>query len=124
MFFFFFQAEDGIRDVAVTGVQTCALPICCASRRPPLSRIPAPDGRTFHVSARHWRDPDYRTAHLPIRRLDRAPTPGPPRSVAAHPPTAQPAGDSCVPPGRPLTIPLRPASAPAGVTNRQSTAAS
>src|SRR5687768_156120 len=26
--FFFFQAEDGIRDVAVTGVQTCALPIC------------------------------------------------------------------------------------------------
>src|SRR5256884_2151094 len=29
--FFFFQAEDGIRDVAVTGVQTCALPICCAA---------------------------------------------------------------------------------------------
>src|SRR5216684_6595139 len=27
-FCFFFQAEDGIRDVAVTGVQTCALPIC------------------------------------------------------------------------------------------------
>src|SRR2546422_2874413 len=27
MFSFFFQAEDGIRDVAVTGVQTCALPI-------------------------------------------------------------------------------------------------
>src|SRR2546422_7171207 len=26
-FFFFFQAEDGIRDVAVTGAQTCALPI-------------------------------------------------------------------------------------------------
>src|SRR2546422_5776862 len=29
-FFFFFQAEDGIRDVAVTGVQTCALPISLA----------------------------------------------------------------------------------------------
>src|SRR2546422_7743751 len=27
MCIFFFQAEDGIRDVAVTGVQTCALPI-------------------------------------------------------------------------------------------------
>ena len=27
-FVFFFQGEDGIRDVAVTGVQTCALPIC------------------------------------------------------------------------------------------------
>src|SRR5690349_21914462 len=26
-FFFFFQAEDGIRDLYVTGVQTCALPI-------------------------------------------------------------------------------------------------
>src|SRR5437762_10604467 len=32
---FFFQAEDGIRDTSVTGVQTCALPIswpfCCAT---------------------------------------------------------------------------------------------
>src|SRR2546427_10928316 len=27
MSFFFFQAEDGIRDLTVTGVQTCALPI-------------------------------------------------------------------------------------------------
>src|SRR6266702_4678727 len=32
--FFFFQAEDGIRDGHVTGVQTCALPIC--------SELPAP----------------------------------------------------------------------------------
>src|SRR5256886_3055707 len=31
-FFFFFQAEDGIRDLTVTGVQTCALPICFESR--------------------------------------------------------------------------------------------
>src|SRR5207248_8257877 len=30
MFFFFFQAEDGIRDRTVTGVQTCALPISIA----------------------------------------------------------------------------------------------
>src|SRR5206468_7466773 len=29
-FFFFFQAEDGIRDLIVTGVQTCALPISAA----------------------------------------------------------------------------------------------
>src|SRR5690606_40308535 len=28
---FFFQAEDGIRDFHVTGVQTCALPILCAA---------------------------------------------------------------------------------------------
>src|SRR6266496_4747428 len=40
-FFFFFQAEDGIRDLYVTGVQTCALPIC-PRRRPsgPLARSP------------------------------------------------------------------------------------
>src|SRR3712207_1157025 len=30
LFFFFFQAEDGIRDIGVTGVQTCALPIFLA----------------------------------------------------------------------------------------------
>src|SRR5699024_12681901 len=30
---FFFQAEDGIRDRNVTGVQTCALPIWCLGRR-------------------------------------------------------------------------------------------
>src|SRR3989442_5231503 len=34
-FFFFFQAEDGIRDADVTGVQTCALPICPPPRPPP-----------------------------------------------------------------------------------------
>src|SRR3712207_7036741 len=28
LFYFFFQAEDGIRDIGVTGAQTCALPIC------------------------------------------------------------------------------------------------
>src|SRR5688500_20149719 len=32
MFFFFFQAEDGIRDYKVTGVQTCALPISRSAR--------------------------------------------------------------------------------------------
>src|SRR5437868_280297 len=32
-FFFFFQAEDGIRDRNVTGVQTCALPICSRAYR-------------------------------------------------------------------------------------------
>src|SRR5206468_5383455 len=33
LFVFFFQAEDGIRDLIVTGVQTCALPICLPRRR-------------------------------------------------------------------------------------------
>src|SRR3712207_6893712 len=31
LFLFFFQAEDGIRDIGVTGVQTCALPISVAA---------------------------------------------------------------------------------------------
>src|SRR5256884_5669307 len=44
--FFFFQAEDGIRDVAVTGVQTCALPILVAMR-PSEYRV----ARTATISA-------------------------------------------------------------------------
>src|SRR5256886_10464447 len=35
-FFFFFQAEDGIRDLTVTGVQTCALPISFMAGLMPL----------------------------------------------------------------------------------------
>ena len=34
VFFFFFQAEDGIRDWSVTGVQTCALPISVHASEP------------------------------------------------------------------------------------------
>src|SRR5215203_6087644 len=47
LLFFFFQAEDGIRDIGVTGVQTCALPICLprhgARRRRRAHRVPAPE---------------------------------------------------------------------------------
>src|SRR2546427_5348908 len=37
--FFFFQAEDGIRDLTVTGVQTCALPICVITYQEQVMRI-------------------------------------------------------------------------------------
>src|SRR5947208_12656634 len=37
--FFFFQAEDGIRDDLVTGVQTCALPICPRYRADAIAPI-------------------------------------------------------------------------------------
>src|SRR5689334_23756079 len=49
VFFFFFQAEDGIRDGTVTGVQTCALPISLA------------DGRTVSLRKPSYRlvDPGY-----------------------------------------------------------------
>src|SRR5690625_2454004 len=51
--FFFFQAEDGIRDGHVTGVQTCALPISHAARGPPGSapgRVPPERGRGPYCS--------------------------------------------------------------------------
>src|SRR5258708_10474641 len=50
--FFFFQAEDGIRDDLVTGVQTCALPIFRRTAR-------ARGGRNRHVLA----DGDAGSAH-------------------------------------------------------------
>src|SRR5437764_11896910 len=62
---FFFQAEDGIRDTSVTGVQTCALPISPRSLRADLGRL----SRDGHLSvgkgaafsrARQWR------ANLPL----------------------------------------------------------
>src|SRR5258706_11608603 len=46
--FFFFQAEDGIRDWSVTGVQTCALPIWAAN------------GRICFIGAPREGDPDRR----------------------------------------------------------------
>src|SRR5437016_10105606 len=41
LIYFFFQAEDGIRDWSVTGVQTCALPIFPRSARKPRSHSAA-----------------------------------------------------------------------------------
>src|SRR2546429_6734694 len=57
---FFFQAEDGIRDVAVTGVQTCALPIC---------------GAPLLASSLARRIPRF---FVPGGRATRHPLPGPP----------------------------------------------
>src|SRR3712207_8628411 len=42
---FFFQAEDGIRDIGVTGVQTCALPISPFDVREVIARLV--DGSAF-----------------------------------------------------------------------------
>src|SRR2546430_4503343 len=47
IFFFFFQAEDGIRDLTVTGVQTCALPIYSARDGSTISRPPHSSCSTF-----------------------------------------------------------------------------
>src|SRR5690554_7059118 len=51
---FFFQAEDGIRDADVTGVQTCALPICSrvAPWRRPASGTSRASSRSVTTSTR------------------------------------------------------------------------
>src|SRR5690606_40793197 len=62
---FFFQAEDGIRDFHVTGVQTCALPICTAALAaygfvatfqpdPHFGRILAAYGGVFVAGSLAW----------------------------------------------------------------------
>src|SRR5215203_700284 len=75
---FFFQAEDGIRDIGVTGVQTCALPISCARSRADRGRCggfyPRRRGRCVAALltrrecgalwARHWRLRTVRTNRL------------------------------------------------------------
>src|SRR2546429_1847099 len=58
---FFFQAEDGIRDVAVTGVQTCALPISArhAPSAPAGTRLGA--GAVARCAGRTARPAEKRT---------------------------------------------------------------
>src|SRR2546430_17711164 len=55
--FFFFQAEDGIRDLTVTGVQTCALPIfpgAHTSEKAELIAVASRDQRRAEEYAREW----------------------------------------------------------------------
>src|SRR5438132_9028002 len=66
---FFFQAEDGIRDHCVTGVQTSALPISSTARRPNDAAAAHPlahsGGRAVHGGAAHL-------AQRPVRWVARA----------------------------------------------------
>src|SRR3989441_3251600 len=81
MFFFFFQAEDGIRDKLVTGVQTCALPI--STRYSP--RGTASDGcsSSAEVNDAHdrLRRPPTARARPPRRAARRRLAPSPARQV-------------------------------------------
>src|SRR5215211_8626482 len=53
IYFFFFQAEDGIRDHCVTGVQTCALPISAQGReRGPITPASVEERRARLVRQR------------------------------------------------------------------------
>src|SRR5690349_17133468 len=52
---FFFQAEDGIRDLYVTGVQTCALPICAVVTRK-LKPVPVEAIARGYLIGSGWKD--------------------------------------------------------------------
>src|SRR2546426_4899784 len=56
VFIFFFQAEDGIRDYKVTGVQTCALPIYRGRSRSPPSAAARDRRRAAGTPRRSRRD--------------------------------------------------------------------
>ena len=58
---FFFQAEDGIRDYKVTGVQTCALPICHIVRGD--DHLTNAARQTIIYKAMDWDVPEM--AHIP-----------------------------------------------------------
>src|SRR5690606_39989160 len=60
--FFFFQAEDGIRDFHVTGVQTCALPICS-------TRISALEKISLDAPANPVLEPVHTTADILVERV-------------------------------------------------------
>src|SRR5258708_14767604 len=62
----FFQAEDGIRDDLVTGVQTCALPI--SSRRRHTSEIQSPD----HLVCRLLLEIGRTTVSTPVTKSSRS----------------------------------------------------
>src|SRR3989442_6982576 len=84
--FFFFQAEDGIRDADVTGVQTCALPISSARRH----RVRA---LLRHVRGEGPRRRPARTARAAAAR-DAKLTGGGVRNPSRAPPPPPPAGAS------------------------------
>src|SRR2546422_9084322 len=109
--FFFFQEKDGIRVVAVTGVQTCALPICtdgsespCPDRRRRVEPLRPDDQLRVHDLQQGWRraggarrDPlalDFGRPHHPLPR-DAKPgrprwSPLPPGRTPAAPPARPP----------------------------------
>src|SRR5207244_12792499 len=67
--YFFFQAEDGIRDDLVTGVQTCALPICCRSDRVKMSSSKSSVAASSHCkSSRKSASGCSGRAKMPMKR--------------------------------------------------------
>src|SRR5256885_11562146 len=100
--FFFFQAEDGIRDYKVTGVQTCALPIYVMTRetaelktivavpadQDPLVDAFAQEPLNVHVAAPKAKNPEAAMLTLPLMVFAPAAPPEiPPAMLGARPAT-------------------------------------
>src|SRR3989475_8855147 len=79
-FFFFFQAEDGIRDLTVTGVQTCALPICLVRYGPGGCPDFVPDRSLGSARGDLRRNRGGQSLSLATDRLDQFPGVGRKRS--------------------------------------------
>src|SRR2546428_1033935 len=79
--FFFFQAEDGIRDLIVTGVQTCALPISSAASSP----SDAGAGGAGLADSGRARAPSPSSGAPAGRSSDPTPRPGPLQSTTPRP---------------------------------------
>src|SRR5258708_31557353 len=106
LLFFFFQAEDGIRDDLVTGVQTCALPILPPSPPPPgASPSPPPRSPRAPLGRRPERRPPA-AAEGPCCRAEDAVLPRrvprrSPRGCAPRPRAGPPAQARKLAPARP-----------------------
>src|SRR5258707_3110713 len=74
-FVFFFKAEDGIRDIGVTGVQTCALPI--SPRQSVLHQTP-PESHPALTSPLRSQSPKATAPSGPCARSGTCPNPSPP----------------------------------------------
>src|SRR5256885_3903170 len=83
LYFFFFQAEDGIRDYKVTGVQTCALPIWSWSEKPvprwsnttswrPRSTGSSVIAKSGRSGVAAWPGPPARAITVPVFEIGRA----------------------------------------------------
>src|SRR5258707_11048874 len=112
-FIFFFQAKGGIRDIGVTGVQTCALPIYGGGVHPDCPCPPPPPhvaggGHAFPQSSSfphpseagpHWTPACAQVLGTQGSEPQRFGPPPPPTIASSQPPQAS------IPPQRPGTIP-------------------
>src|SRR6266496_607634 len=115
-FFFFFQAEDGIRDLYVTGVQTCALPIwpltvACTATWPrdgscllalSGSRAMAEPSMVYRVASKRTAEADLTGLTGAILPLLRPGSQGRPSRLTQHGPCMRRRIISCPRQGRPV----------------------